>query len=168
MAKKSAPAATPTATPTPAGAAEATSIIDALGLQPHPEGGRYAESWRSPGEGRGACSAIYFLLQNGERSHWHTVDADEIWCHHGGAPLVLHTAAPHQASVAVSVLGVDFTNAERPQAVVPAGHWQAASTAGAWSLVSCVVAPGFRFDRFTLAPPGWHPTRADQAENPQL
>jgi predicted cupin superfamily sugar epimerase len=128
-------------------------IIEALGMQPHPEGGHYVETYRAPaadGE-RAVCTAIYFLLRRGERSHWHRVDAAEIWLWHAGSPLALHV---DQATV---TLGPDLTAGERPQAVVPKDAWQAAETLGDWTLVSCVVAPGFSFAGFELAPPGWRP-----------
>ena len=132
-------------------------IIDALGLEPHPEGGWFAETWRAPAaDGRRAAStAIYFVLRAGERSHWHTVDADEIWLHHAGAPLILRIT--EGAEIHEHMLGSDLGSGERPQVVVPAGAWQSAASTGAWTLVSCVVAPGFDFAGFQLAPPGWEP-----------
>lgn len=128
-------------------------IIVRLGMTPHPEGGHYVETWRGPdgGGGRASATAIYFLLQPGERSHWHRVDASEIWLHHAGGPLRLHV---DHAEV---VLGVDLAAGQRPQAIVPAGAWQAAEPVAGWVLVSCVVTPGFRFEGFELAPPGWSP-----------
>ncbi len=131
----------------------AAQIIERLGLQPHPEGGWYRETWRGPQvAGRASGTAILFLLQAGERSHWHRVDADEIWLWHAGSPLLLSMgetrARPHR-------LGPDVLAGESPQIVVPAGHWQAAESTGAYTLVSCTVSPGFRFEGFTLAPPGW-------------
>ncbi|MCX7645145.1 MAG: cupin domain-containing protein [Rhodobacteraceae bacterium] len=136
---------------------DADALIAAFGLAPHPEGGWYAETWRAPAPpgARPASTAILFLLRAGERSHWHRVDADEIWLWHAGAPLVLSTAADAAGPAARSVLGPAAAAGERPQAVVPAGHWQAAETTGAYTLVSCVVAPGFRFEGFELAPPGF-------------
>ena len=131
-------------------------LIATLGLEPHPEGGHYAETWRAPGQGRATSTAIYYLLREGERSHWHRVDADEIWLHHGGEGLALSTSPDGVTSEEV-LLGADIAAGQRPQAVVPAGHWQAARPLGAWALVSCVVAPGFEFDGFTLAPDGWSP-----------
>lgn len=130
-------------------------IIDALGMTGHPEGGHYVESWRGPAgtDGRAVATAIYFLLRRGERSHWHRVDASEVWLHHAGAPLSLRIGAER------IVLGSELAAGERPQAVVPAGVWQAAEPEGDWSLVSCVVAPGFEFDGFELAPAGWSPDR---------
>ena len=96
--------------------------------------------------------AILFLLARGERSHWHRVDADEIWLWHAGAPLVLSMG---QTAAATHRLGPDVLAGDRPQIVVPAGWWQAAVTTGDWTLVSCTVSPGFRFDGFQLAPAGW-------------
>jgi hypothetical protein len=128
-------------------------IIAALNLQPHPEGGWYAETYRdAPGsDGRARSTAIYFLLKAGERSHWHRVDAAEIWLWHAGAPLKLGV---EKDSV---TLGPDLAAGQRPQAVVPSNAWQAAEPLGDWTLVSCIVAPGFEFSGFELAPPGWRP-----------
>lgn len=136
----------------------AEEIIATLGLQLHPEGGRFVETFRSSTEAgvRAAGTAIYFLLERGERSHWHRVDADEIWLWHAGAPLALHVAAPGQA-VSTMLLGGDLAQGQRPQGVVARGCWQAAESHGDWSLVSCVVTPGFEFSGFELAPPGWAP-----------
>jgi predicted cupin superfamily sugar epimerase len=138
---------------------DADGIIDRLGLQPHPEGGHYAETWRGPlgPDGRAVATAIHFLLRRGERSHWHRVDADEIWLFHAGDPLVLSIADTDDAPPVHHRLGPSLDVGERPQVRVPADRWQAAATAGAWTLVSCVVAPGFEFDGFELAAPGWSP-----------
>jgi predicted cupin superfamily sugar epimerase len=131
----------------------AEAIIEKLGLQPHPEGGWYRETWKGPEVGgRASGTAILFLLQEGERSHWHRVDADEIWLWHAGAPLVL--AMGETAATEVR-LGPDVLGGEVVQAVVPSGWWQAARPLGEWTLVSCTVSPGFRFEGFELAPPGW-------------
>jgi predicted cupin superfamily sugar epimerase len=137
---------------------EAGQLISALGMRPHPEGGHYAETWRGSdrGDGRSSASAIYFLLQAGERSHWHRVDADEIWLFHTGQPLELRTA-PHSGAVTTVTLGPDVGAGHVPHAVVPANAWQAAQPLGDFTLVSCVVAPGFEFAGFELAPPGWEP-----------
>lgn len=131
----------------------AREIIRRLELQPHPEGGWYRQTWVGPEVGgRASGTAILFLLQAGERSHWHRVDADEIWLWHAGAPLILSLGQ----TVAQDLrLGPEVLGTEVVQAVVPAGWWQAARSTGAWSLVSCTVSPGFRFDGFELAPPGW-------------
>lgn len=132
-------------------------IIAALGMQPHPEGGHYVETWRGPdrGDGRATATAINFLLGPGERSHWHRVDADEIWLHHAGA--ALHLSVSTDGTRTDHVLGSDLAGGQRPQVVVPAGAWQAAEPAGPFTLVSCVVAPGFDFAGFELAPPDWRP-----------
>ena len=122
-------------------------------MDPHPEGGHYVETWRGPAgaDGRACATAIYFLLRRGERSHWHRVDASEVWLHHAGDPLLLRIGDREVT------LGPDLAAGERPQAVVPAGTWQSAEPVGEWSLVSCVVSPGFEFEHFELAPPGWSP-----------
>lgn len=137
----------------------ADEIIALLGLQPHPEGGYFRETFRdAPGaDGRSASTAIYFLLKRGERSHWHTVDAVEIWHWHAGAPLRLSLAAGDAGPVSHLVLGADLASGQRPQGIVPPHHWQAAETLGDWTLVGCTVAPGFDFAGFRLAPPGWNP-----------
>jgi predicted cupin superfamily sugar epimerase len=133
---------------------EAEQIIAALGLEPHPEGGWYRQTWVGPEvAGRASGTAILFLLREGERSHWHRVDADEIWLYHAGAPLILSLA---EQDLARDVrLGPDILAGEAVQVVVPKGFWQAAQSTGAWTLVSCTVSPGFRFDGFELAAPGF-------------
>lgn len=135
----------------------ADEVIARLGLRPHPEGGHYAETYRHPasGEERGACTAIYYLLRAGERSHWHTVDAVEVWNWHAGAPLRLKIA--EGGTVEEVVLGPDLAAGQRPQAVVAPHAWQAAEPLGEWVLAGCVVAPAFDFAGFTLAAPDWEP-----------
>lgn len=134
----------------------AEEIIEYLGLEPHPEGGWFRETFRDEsGEGRARSTAIYFLLARGQKSRWHRVDAAELWHFHAGAPLILRV---HDGEAAEEVwLGADLANGERPQGVVPPGAWQSAETTGDWTLVGCTVAPGFEFDRFELAPDGWEP-----------
>lgn len=136
----------------------AEQIAELLGLQPHPEGGRFRETWVGPtSEGRATGTAIYFLLAAGEWSHWHRVDAAEIWHHYAGDPLELSTAPDDSGPTNIRTLGVDLEAGERPQLRVDAGHWQSARTTGDWTLVGCTVSPGFEFDRFELAPPDWSP-----------
>ena len=106
--------------------------------------------------GRAASTAIYFLLASGERSHWHRVDAAEVWHWHAGAPLALEIA-PAVGARERMTLGNDLAAGERPQGVVPAHAWQAARSLGEWTLVGCTVAPGFDFAKFELAPQGWKP-----------
>lgn len=132
----------------------AQEVIDRLNLQRHPEGGWYAETWRAENEGRPTGTCIYFLLQKGESSHWHRVDATEIWLYHAGAPLVLSLSATDQGPATEHVLTPDLS-AGAPQLVVPEGHWQAARSTGDYTLVSCTVSPGFQFDGFELAAPGF-------------
>lgn len=133
-------------------------IIAALGMVPHPEGGHFVETWRHvPADGgRGAGTAIYYLLQTGERSHWHRVDAAEIWHWYAGAPMAL-SLSRDGVTVATIALGNDLASGARPQVVVPAGAWQSAVSTGAWSLVGCTVSPAFDFSGFEMAPPGWMP-----------
>lgn len=137
----------------------ADEVIDQLGLQPHSEGGWYIETWRAPAPdgARAAASAILFLLADGERSHWHRVDAAEIWQWSAGGPLELRVAAGADGTVEAHTLGGDLAAGEEPQVVVPAGAWQSARPLGPWALVGCIVAPAFRFQGFELAPPGWEP-----------
>lgn len=137
----------------------ADEVIAALGLLPHPEGGHFRETFRDPRarRGRSVSTAIYYLLKSGERSHWHRVDAAEVWHWYGGAPLGLAIAATKRAQAEVFMLGPDLVTGQRPQIVVPARHWQSAESLGAWTLVGCTVAPGFVFERFEMAPKGWHP-----------
>jgi uncharacterized protein len=133
-------------------------IIRLLGLQPHPEGGHYCQTFRDEaGAGRAASTAIYFLLARGERSHWHRVDAAEVWHHYAGAPLALEIADTDAGPIRRLRLGADLVAGERPQAVVPPHAWQAAESLGDWTLVGCTVAPGFEFAHFEMAPPGWAP-----------
>lgn len=135
---------------------DAERIIAALNLTPHPEGGWYRETWAGPKvAGRAVGTAIYFLLKAGERSHWHRVDAGEVWLWHAGASLDLLMAETVAGPVKVQALGGDVLAGERPQAVVPAGWWQAAEAGSGWALVSCCVAPGFQFEGFELAEPGF-------------
>lgn len=133
----------------------ADDIIAHLDLSPHPEGGFYRQTWVAQGEGRPTGTCIYFLLKDGGASHWHRVDAAEIWLYHAGAPLVLSIAETDQGPAVDHMLGNDLAARQMPQIVVPVGHWQAARTTGEWTLVSCAVSPGFRFEGFTLAAPGF-------------
>ena len=133
-------------------------IIETLGMQRHPEGGWYAETFRdAEGGARGHSTAIYYLLEKGERSHWHRVtDATEVWLYHAGDPLQLSLSADGRA-VETHVLGPDVVRGQRPQIIVPAGWWQSAAPIGGFTLVSCTVAPGFTFESFEMAPPDWQP-----------
>ena len=130
----------------------AAEIIARLGLVPHPEGGHYRQTWIAEGPGRPAGTCIYFLLARGECSHWHRVDATEIWHFHAGSDLILRTAATAAGPARAHRLCADLDRGA-PQIIVPAGHWQAAATTGDHTLVSCTVSPGFRFEGFDLAPP---------------
>jgi predicted cupin superfamily sugar epimerase len=136
--------------------ASAASMISALDLAPHPEGGWYRETWRapsSPGE-RSAGTAILFLLEAGQGSHWHRVDATELWLFQAGSALTVST--PGQTVR----LGPDVLAGERPQFAIAPGAWQSAQAGDGWALVACVVVPGFDFAGFELAPPGWSPPSA--------
>ncbi|WP_417741165.1 cupin domain-containing protein [Salipiger sp.] len=139
----------------------AEEIIALLRLEPHPEGGHYRQTWvaEAPNGDRPAGTCIYFLLKAKERSHWHRVDADEIWLWHAGAPLELSISPDAAGPREDHRLGPDLSGPERPQIIVPAHHWQAARSLGDWTLVSCTVSPGFRFEGFQLADPGFDISR---------
>jgi predicted cupin superfamily sugar epimerase len=135
-------------------------VVERFGMAAHPEGGWYVETWRAAAVGgeRPVASAILFLLAAGETSHWHRVDADELWQYSAGDALELLIAADGSgAAIERHRLGSDVTAGDEVQVVVPAGAWQAARPLGAWTLVGCVVAPAFTFDGFELAPDGWEP-----------
>lgn len=142
---------------------DAREVVERLEMVAHPEGGWYVETWRAAatGDERPSASAILYLLAAGERSHWHRVDAAEVWQWSAGEALELRMWAEGDAAVRTIRLGGEVAVGERLQAVVPAGAWQAARPLGAWSLVGCIVAPAFRFEGFELAPPGWEPPVRD-------
>ena len=137
-------------------------LIARLGLEPHPEGGWYRRTWVAervldPDLDRRTGSAILYLLVEGETLAWHRLtDAEELWLHHDGAPLVLSCSPDGQRTTEV-VLGPDVDAGQQPQAVVPVGCWQSARSTGHHTLVSCTVSPEFRFEGFELAPPCWTP-----------
>jgi len=139
-------------------AVTAAEIVAELGLDRHPEGGWYRETFRDGvAGGRGHSTAIYYLLEGGETSHWHRVrDAAEVWHWYAGAPLELGLYREGEGPV-VHRLGPSIGTGERPQAVVPANVWQSAASLGDWTLVGCTVAPGFEFAAFEMAPANWRP-----------
>ena len=141
----------PTSTP------EAADLIARLELAPHPEGGWYRETWRAApvGAARSAGTAILFLLEAGQRSHWHRVDASELWIFQAGTPLTLGLVDDDR--VRSVRLGVDVLAGEQPQQLVQPQQWQAAQAGAGWCLVACVVVPAFEFAGFELAPIGWSP-----------
>ena len=128
------------------------NIIDALDLQPHPEGGWYRETWRdAPSDGsRGHGTAIYFLLEKGPGSRRHRVDAVEIWHFYAGDPVEL-AIETEDGTIRGELLGNDLASGERPQGTVPKDAWQSAKSTGAWSLVGCTVSPAFEFSGFELS-----------------
>jgi predicted cupin superfamily sugar epimerase len=136
---------------------QADEIIAHLNLAPHPEGGHYRQTWIADAEAgnRPTGTCIYFLLKTGEHSHWHRVDATEIWHYYAGAPLILSIAETKAGPARDQILGPELGAGETPQLIVPEAHWQAARTTGAWTLVGCTVSPGFRFVGFELAAPGF-------------
>ena len=134
-------------------------IIETLGLEPHPEGGWFRETFRAVSDDseRSASTAIYYLLKSEEQSRWHrVVDADEIWNWYAGSSLLLSLSDNGHGRQEI-VLGADIVAGERPQVVVPKGFWQSARPRDGWALVGCVVAPAFRFEAFEMAPDGWEP-----------
>lgn len=139
----------------------ADEIIRLLELTPHPEGGYFRETFRDEAQhaGRAYSTAIYYLLKAGDVSHWHRVDAVETWHWYAGSPLVLKVSSGNVAPEE-HVLGSGFGDCQRPQIVVPKGHWQSARSLGDWTLAGCTVAPGFEFSGFEMAPDGWEPVEA--------
>ena len=136
--------------------ASANQIITKLRLQLHPEGGKYRQTLVGPLiKGRASGTAILFLLQARESRHWHRVDADEIWRFNADVPLLLRMAKAVSEPATAQTLGPDILGKHAAQATVPMDWWQAATTAGDWSLVSCTVSPGFQFAGFELAAPGF-------------
>jgi predicted cupin superfamily sugar epimerase len=141
----------------------AEQLIQALDLAPHPEGGSYRETWRAEArEGeRSAVSAVYYVIQPGQRSHWNRVDADEIWLWHAGDPLDISIAATEAGPTRRLRLGGDVAGGEQPQLIIPKGHWQSADPItgreAGYTFISCIVAPAFEFSGFELAEPGWSP-----------
>ena len=140
------------------GGADPSAIIAAFGMAPHPEGGHFEETFRDQEtkNGRALSTAICFLLKQGERSHWHRVDATELWHFYAGDPLLLRIAKKDRITETIR-MSADFVSGDRPQAIVPAGAWQSAQSLGAWTLVGCTVAPGFEFAKFEIAPKDWTP-----------
>jgi predicted cupin superfamily sugar epimerase len=137
----------------------AAEIIKTLNMEPHPEGGYYVQTFRDEqGAPRGASTAIYYLLEKGQRSHWHKVkDASEVWLWHAGDALELNISDDGHETTS-HILGMDLQAGERPQCIVKANAWQSAAPLGDWTLVSCTVAPGFVFSSFEMAPPDWEPS----------
>ena len=136
--------------------------IATLGLQRHPEGGWFVESYRSAGSipsaalperfdgPRSFCTAIHFLLEGGDFSALHRLNSDETWHFYEGAPLTVHVISPAGIYYRL-LLGRDPERGEVFQATVPAGCWFGAESGGGLSLAGCTVAPGFDFDDFELA-----------------
>ena len=144
---------------------DAHTLITQLGLAPHPEGGWYRETWRAPAPAgqRSAGTSILFLLAQGQSSHWHRVDASEVWIFQGGTPLTLRVSEPGDQGiheVRTVTLGLDVAAGQQPQWVVQPHQWQAAHAEHGWCLVACVVAPAFEFEGFEMAPAGWQPSSA--------
>jgi predicted cupin superfamily sugar epimerase len=138
----------------------ADQIIEQLQLSPHPEGGHYRQTWIAGGVGRATGTCIYFLLKAGERSHWHRVDAVEIWHFYAGAPMIVSISETERGPSVGNQLGPDLAAGQTPQVIVPQHHWQSAwstgdDTAAGYTLVGCTVSPGFLFEGFELAEPGF-------------
>lgn len=140
----------------------ADALIEQLQLSAHPEGGWYRETWRGEpaASGRASGTAIVFLLKAGESSHWHRVDADEMWIWQGGDKIELGICDSDAGPERWLRLGGDPLGGDALQGLVPRDTWQAARPLGGphgYALVSCIVVPGFEFAGFKLAPPGWAP-----------
>ena len=134
----------------------ADEVIARFGLQPHPEGGHYRETFRAPSEdgNRGAVTVIYYLLKGNGTSAWHRIDAVEIWHHYAGGPLRLRFSLD---GMTIQERRLGFADGAVPHIVVPQGVWQSARSEGDWTLAGCTVAPAFEFAGFELAPAGWCP-----------
>ncbi|KAI1817926.1 cupin superfamily protein [Poronia punctata] len=148
------------------GSYTAGQVITELALEPNPEGGYYAETFRDPILGppgnRSINTAIYYLLEGPDvPSIWHRVDAVEIWHWYAGAPMILHTSEDNGTPTKVHHLGPDVLDGQRPQVVIPGGHWQQAISCGDWTLVGTTVAPGFVPEGSELAPVGWEPNTGE-------
>jgi uncharacterized protein len=146
-------------------AAVRPNLAELLDLQPHPEGGWFRRTWQSAvtvtpagyGGQRAGATAIYYLLNPGERSRWHSVRSDELWLWHAGGPLTLRLGGSEERPAAATefALGPDVAAGQHPQFVVPGAAWQCAEPASAEAvLVTCVVVPGFDYEDFRLADPG--------------
>ena len=136
-----------------------SKLIQQLHLKPHPEGGFYKETYRGDtkmrlenGTERNSSTAIYYLLTNEDKSHFHKVLSDEIWLFHQGESITIFEI-DEKGVLLKHLLGNDFEKGESPQIVIPKGRWFAAQieSKSGYSLVSCIVAPGFEFEDFILA-----------------
>lgn len=156
-------------------ASRAAELITTLGLRPHPEGGRYAEVFRSAvpvqaADGRPprlALTTIDFLLQPGEFSAWHRVASDEVWHLLEGPALRLWLMAPDFSASHAIELGA-VAAARRPRHVVPAGWWQAAEPVQGFAYVGATVGPGFDFADFSFGRDDAALRAALQAQAPGL
>ena len=137
---------------------DSKKIIELLHLLPHPEGGYYKETYRSDthtqnaaGKPRNLTTAIYYLLENNDKSCFHRIQSDEMWFFHQGSAIEIVTIQNEQ--LITYILGDDISNGEALQVLVPANTWFAAriKSKTGFSLVSCTVAPGFDFEDFELA-----------------
>lgn len=134
---------------------DADQIIAKLRLTAHPEGGWYRQTWVADGPGRPTGTCIYYLLKAGEYSHWHRVDATEIWRYYTGSSLLVSIFETITGPSVDNLLDADLLSGLLPQLIVPSGAWQSAPSTCAYTLVGCTVSPGFTFDGFELAPPGF-------------
>lgn len=136
----------------------AAEVVALLGLEPHPEGGFFRQTFADAADatGRPFSTLIYYLLTERQAGAWHRVDSAEVWHFYAGAPMTLRISQDGK-SVSEHALGTDLAAGERPQLVIPPHAWQQAICLGDWSLVGCTVAPGFQFSSFEMAEPGWEP-----------
>lgn len=129
-------------------------FVEKLDMKPHPEGGFYSETYRSdeqiPGKNRDLMTAIYFLLTSGNVSRFHRIKSDELWFWHAGSPLTVHTL--DEKGHTEHLVGMDLSNGEAPQLLVKKDtiFGSSVNVENGFSLVSCVVAPGFDFADFEL------------------
>ena len=128
-------------------------LIRELSMIAHPEGGHYVETYRADDA---SASLIFYLLQQGERSHWHRLTKDEILHFYDGEPMRLNLSEDGKNTREV-LLGRDLQNDERMHEVVAKGTWFSMQSSGAWSLIGCTVSPAFSFDDFELAQEDWKP-----------
>lgn len=129
-------------------------IIETLGLQPHPEGGFYKETYRSEfsleGQERDLLTSIYFLLTSENVSRFHRIKSDELWYFHAGSPLIVHTLS--EGGHVQHHLGLDLSKGQQPFLWIPKETIFGSTVLenDGFSLVSCAVAPGFDFHDFEL------------------
>jgi len=134
---------------------DSDKIIEQLKMNPHPEGGYYAVSFRDKDN---SVSLIYYLLKKGQQSHWHRLTKNEILHFYKGDPLSVHIS-DYTETIITKKLGSDIVNNENIHLVIRAGSWFSMNTEGNYSLIGCTVSPAFEYADFELAPPNWEPKK---------